>query len=338
MTTMIGRVYSQYQLQLSFKEQMMMSIRTFIPSLRRGFASSAILRSNTVLKVGYVPEHFSTPLFFAKSEGYYAQAGVEPEFVPYISGTGHMIQALNEREIDVAVGLTEGFVAGLGKGQDWYKIVGTYVQSPLCWAISTGINRNDISSIADLRGGKIGVSRIGSGSYVMPFVMAVENGWSEEFEFKVLTNFKNLRNGVNDGTADAFMWELFTSKKYYDTKEIKHIGSIYTPWPSWTITAHDTAIEAESATGAISKFFTAVNKGIKYFEANPETAVEYISANLDYTAADAREWMKTVKFVDDVAIVDKAVIVDKTVGILQKAGVITNEHVRTESFTFDVKS
>jgi ABC-type nitrate/sulfonate/bicarbonate transport system substrate-binding protein len=62
---------------------------------------------------------------------------------------------------DVSVGLTEAFVAGIGKGSDWYKLVGTYVQSPLCWAISTGSKRNDISSTADIRGKTIGISRIG---------------------------------------------------------------------------------------------------------------------------------------------------------------------------------
>jgi ABC-type nitrate/sulfonate/bicarbonate transport system substrate-binding protein len=86
----------------------------------------------TLLKVGYVPEHFSTPLFFAKEQGFYKNHGVEVEFVPFPSGTGHMIQSLKDKSINVAIGLTEGFVAGIGKGSDWYKIVGTYVQSPLC--------------------------------------------------------------------------------------------------------------------------------------------------------------------------------------------------------------
>jgi ABC-type nitrate/sulfonate/bicarbonate transport system substrate-binding protein len=39
------------------------------------------------------------------------------------------------------------------------------------WAISTGAKR-DINSVADIKGGKIGISRIGSGSYVMGFVLA----------------------------------------------------------------------------------------------------------------------------------------------------------------------
>ncbi|KAK9450602.1 uncharacterized protein V1518DRAFT_411219 [Limtongia smithiae] len=304
--------------------------------MQRGFSTTRTAAK--ALTVGYVPEHFSTPIFFAKNEGFYRDAGIEPEFVPYVSGTGHMIEALKAKDIDVAIGLTEGFVAGLGKGQDWFKIVGTYVQSPLCWAISTGINRADVTSVKDLQGGRIGISRIGSGSYVMPFVLAQQEGWKESFDFKILTNFKNLRVSVNDSSSDAFMWELFTSKRYYDTKEIKYVGKIFTPWPSWTITASSATVEAEAEKGSLAKFFGALNKGIGHFRANPEQAVEYIATNLDYTAEDARAWMETVQFVDDVAQVDEDAIVKRTVNILRQAGVITSNVLDTASFVHAVKS
>jgi hypothetical protein len=47
-----------------------------------------------------------------------------------------MITSLRAGEIDVGIGLTEGWVAGLGKtdleGDGGYRIVGTYVETPLC--------------------------------------------------------------------------------------------------------------------------------------------------------------------------------------------------------------
>jgi hypothetical protein len=46
-----------------------------------------------------------------------------------------MITALRDNEIDVGIGLTEGWVAGLGKDgvtDGGYSIVGTYVETPLC--------------------------------------------------------------------------------------------------------------------------------------------------------------------------------------------------------------
>ncbi|KAI9707683.1 MAG: hypothetical protein M1836_000645 [Candelina mexicana] len=82
------------------------------------------------LRIGFVPEHFSTPLHFAQKH-----FSLNATLVPFPSGTGHMIQSLQTNEIDVGIGLTEGWIAGLGKeGGDkaGYKLVGTYVETPLC--------------------------------------------------------------------------------------------------------------------------------------------------------------------------------------------------------------
>lgn len=43
-----------------------------------------------------------------------------------------MTSKLKDGTINVAVALTEGLTAGIANGQDWYKIVGTYVSAPLC--------------------------------------------------------------------------------------------------------------------------------------------------------------------------------------------------------------
>lgn len=233
-----------------------------------------------------------------------------------------MIQSLQSAEIDVGIGLTEAWVAGIAKNASNppYRIVGEYVKSPLCWAISTGSKRG-IIGVSQLEGGKIGVSRIGSGSYVMPFVLADQRGWLKKdvqpFEFVPLQTFEKLRNGVNDGTVDAFMWEHFTSKKYYDNGEIKRIGEIYTPWASWKIVAREPENEQ------LQQLFEKLNRGINHFEKNQDEAVEYISENLDYSAEDAREWLKTVEFVRDTSVVTKSDI-DKTIEILEKASVIAS--------------
>jgi ABC-type nitrate/sulfonate/bicarbonate transport system substrate-binding protein len=266
------------------------------------------------------PEHFSTPLEFAKQH-----YNLTAQLLPYPSGTGHMVTALQAGDIDIGVGLTEGWIAALGKAQAassdaGFRLVGTYVETPLCWAISTGSERSDITGVADLKNSTVGVSRIGSGSYVMSYVLADQNGWLEKdtkpFKVEVLDTFKNLRAGVNDKTADFFMWEHFTSKKYYDNGEIKRVGEIYTPWSSWKIVASNNADEAE-----VKDVLSKINQGVKHFEENQEEAVKYIYTNLDYSEEDAREWLKTVKFAKDVKGVDEAVV-ERTVATLRKAGVL----------------
>lgn len=81
-----------------------------------------------------------------------------------------MITSLRQNEIDIGIGLTEGWIAGLvgkeqiEKGADadgGYKVVGQWVETPLRWAIVTGRNRSDINEVDDLKGGRVGVSRLG---------------------------------------------------------------------------------------------------------------------------------------------------------------------------------
>jgi ABC-type nitrate/sulfonate/bicarbonate transport system substrate-binding protein len=288
-----------------------------------------------------IAEHFSTPLEFAKKH-----YGLDSKLLPYPSGTGHMVTALQSGEIDIGVGLTEGWIAALGKAQAkqedaGFRVVGTYVETPLCWAISTGARRSELNGINDLKGKKVGVSRIGSGSYVMSYVLADQQGWldtssnSPPFPVEALNTFANLREGVNGSTADFFMWEHFTSKRYYDNGEIKRIGEIYTPWSSWKIVAASDLLHPANwslSTNAskpalkeeLEDVLQKINKGVKHFEENQEEAVQYISTKLDYSEEDAREWLKTVRFAKDVRGVERQVV-DKTVGILQKAGVLGGE-------------
>ena len=281
------------------------------------------------LRVAYIPEHFLTPLFFAEQNGYYAEHGLEIEFVQVLEGTGRLIKLLNDNQVDIAIGLTEGFVADIGNGNDTYKIVDTYVKSPLCWAISSGTKRDEITSEKDLAGKRISVSRIGSGSYIMSFVLGLQLKFEEPYfkDFVVRSNFKNLRDSVNlvgpeSDHSEAFMWEHFTLKKYYDNGEIKKIGEIYTPWPSWVVTVRRLVLEEHRQD--IKNFLSSVHKGIQHFVENPDKAVTHISTHLDYTKEDATAWLSTVKFNEDIGVkpIDWATVVDKTAKVLGTAGVL----------------
>ena len=192
------------------------------------------------------------------------------------------------------------------------------------WAISTGAQRPEVKSVESLQGSKIGVSRIGSGSYVMGFVLADQQGWLSPggrppfSDNVVLHTFAGLRAAVNSGAADFFMWEHFTQKRYFDAGEIRRVGEIYTPWSSWKIVASTDLPEDDAR---VRTLFDKLDQGVAHFNANQEEAVQYICTNLDYTEADAREWLKTVKFPAQTKGV-KAETVESCVAILQKAGVL----------------
>jgi len=157
----------------------------------------------------------------------------------------------------------------------------------------------------------------------MSFVLADTKGWLETpgaapFEVVPLQTFAKLREAVNDKTADFFMWEHFTSKKYYDNGEIKRVGEIYTPWSSWKIVARDAGDER------LRGIFESISKGVQYFEEHQDEAVGYISTELDYSKEDATEWLKTVRFPKDVEGVSEKII-EQTIGVLKKAGVLGDD-------------
>lgn len=207
------------------------------------------------------------------------------------------------------------------------------------WAVSTGAARPDITSIDSLNGRKIGVSRLGSGSYVMGFVLADQQGWlssqknptagssssssssSTYSDFVILNTFENLRKAVNSGDADFFMWEHFTSKRYYDSGEIRKVGEIYTPWSSWKIVAGTRLVRDGQLDLRLHTLFEKLDQGIRHFNDNHDEAVKYISTELDYSEEDAREWLKTVRFPARTEGVDLSVA-ENTVATLRKAGVL----------------
>jgi hypothetical protein len=299
------------------------------------------------LRIGYVPEHYLLPLHLTTFP-------FPVTLIPFPSGTGHMITSLRTDAIDLAIGLTEGWVAGLltaqGQKEKGYTIVGRWVQNPLRWAIVTGRDRADINTLADLHHHRrVGVSRLGSGSHIMAFVLAQQEGWtssssqpSTPLSFIPLGPLPSLISGVTgqpntDPTADFFMWEHFTTKPYFHAAEdshsppppLKKLGEIYTPWPSWHIAASQKTFPHPDRDERLASAFAALDQGITKFNQDPEIAVRMLGtgeAGCHYGEEDAREWLKKVEFADSTRGVDGRVLGD-VLKVLQAAGVVDKEVV-----------
>lgn len=201
-----------------------------------------------------VPEQVNLPIQRSLEKGTFLKYGVDVNYITVPEGTGAMLSEIHNNKADLAITVTDGFIAGQASGYD-VQLVGTYVDSPLTWAASTHPN-SPYDSIEELFQNKenvnVGISRLQSGSHTMSFYMTdlleakmrrrdhsycdhSKKTAKEKLKFKVLGSFPNLRKGILKEDIDIFLWEVFTTKPYFDSGDLKYIGEISTPWPAFSI-------------------------------------------------------------------------------------------------------
>ncbi|MDC6405608.1 MULTISPECIES: substrate-binding domain-containing protein [Maribacter] len=188
------------------------------------------------VKIVGVPEHFNLPWHLALEEGAFEDRGIDLQWEDIPEGTGRMCQLLSENKTDLAIILTEGIVKSISEGNQ-VKIVQEYIASPLLWGVHVSA-QSDFEHLSDLRGAKAAISRFGSGSHLMAFVQAQNEGWDlNALQFEVINDLEGAIKSLSEGTADYFMWEHFTTKPIVDDGVFRRLGDCPTPWPCFMLVA-----------------------------------------------------------------------------------------------------
>jgi ABC-type nitrate/sulfonate/bicarbonate transport system substrate-binding protein len=197
------------------------------------------------LKIGGVPEHFNLPWRLAIEEGKFKEAGIELHWSDMTGGTGQMIKGLQAGTIDIAVLLTEGISRAILKGLD-AKIISVYVQTPLIWGIHVPVNYG-INVLSDLDSKTFAISREGSGSHLMSFVLAQQQGCDPSaLSFNVVGDVYGGLWALNNDEAQGFLWEQYTTQPFVDQGKCKRIGEVLTPWPCFVIAVRSEVLNKEA--------------------------------------------------------------------------------------------
>lgn len=288
----------------------------------KGTLSRTLLASHKgrclgTLRVAGVPEHFNAPFHLASERGLYKEQGVNFEWAMTPQGTGAMAEALENGKVDMAVMLSEGAVARAAAGAT-FKVVGTYVQSPLRWGIHVK-SGSPIKTIDDLKGKTFGVSRMLSGSHLMAHVLAHQKNWQPDTDapVKVVHTLDGAREAMASGEIDVWLWEKFTTKHLVDQGEWDIIGEVPTPWPCFCFAASEKALETKSA--EIRAVIEATKKVSDEFKFNREgSTTSYVSENHQLDLIDAKEWLSGTEWACSLQV-DEATL-DKTQAALVAIG------------------
>jgi ABC-type nitrate/sulfonate/bicarbonate transport system substrate-binding protein len=244
------------------------------------------------IKIAGVPEHFNLPWHLAIENGDFEKQNIDLQWTDVPEGTGKMCQMLRDGETDIAVILTEGIVKDIVAGNP-SKIVQVYVESPLIWGIHVAANSN-YKTLADLKNKKVAISRLGSGSQLMAYVNADNQGWkTDNLEFEIVNTIDGAVEALTNGTADYFMWERFMTKPLVDKGIFRRIADCPTPWPCFVIAVREEVLENNPV--LISKILEIINQTTEDFKEIPSID-KTLASNYHQKIEDIQEWISLTQW------------------------------------------
>lgn len=239
------------------------------------------------LKVGGVPEHFNLPWRMSIEEGKFREKGIQVHWSDMGGGTGQMIRGLENGTLDVAVLLTEGITRAILKGLD-ARIIQVYVTTPLHWGIHVPYH-SDIDHVSQLEGKTFAISREGSGSHLMSYVKASQEGWNtDDLKFNVIGDLYGGLWALENDRAQGFLWEKYTTHPYTEQKKCRYIGEVVTPWPCFVIAARNDVYDKHSE--ALKTMCDVVAKKAQELKQN-ENAVDIISWRYNLRRSHVENWL-----------------------------------------------
>jgi len=244
------------------------------------------------VKIAGVPEHFNLPWHLCIENGEFEEENIDLQWTNVPEGTGKMCQMLRDGETDLAVILTEGILKDISAGNP-SKIVQVYVQSPLIWGIHVDA-KSDFQTLKDLKNKKAAISRLGSGSQLMAYVNANEQGWEmDDLEFEIVNTIDGAVDALTNKKADYFMWERFMTKPLVDKGVFRRIDDCPTPWPSFIIVGRDEFLKKNAKT--VETILKIINKTTVDFKEIPEIDKK-LSKLFNQKAEDIKEWLKLTQW------------------------------------------
>lgn len=244
------------------------------------------------IKIAGVPEHFNLPWHLCIENGAFESEGIDLQWTDVPEGTGKLCQMLQTGETDIAVILTEGIIKDIVAGNP-SKIVQVYVNSPLIWGIHVDA-KSKYERLSDLENTKVAISRIGSGSQLMAYVNAHNQGWkTDNLHFEIINTIDGAVEALSNGTADYFMWERFMTKPLVDKGIFRRIDDCPTPWPCFVIAVRNEVLENHPE--AVEKILEIINQTTSEFKEIPSID-RTLSERYHQKLEDIQEWLSLTEW------------------------------------------
>lgn len=245
------------------------------------------------LRLGGVPEHFNFMWHLPVARELMRKYGVVYSWTDFPGGTGAMCSALEAKELDMAIMLTEGAISAISEGKE-FKILFPFVMSPLFWGVFISAKRDRPLPLA-FQNAKFAISRLQSGSHLMAKYLSQRDGSNlSQQNFVICNDLKGARDAINSEQADYFLWEKYMTRPLVRVGEFREIDEVSAPWPAFVFVVNSgfDILETESWKQAVYELTS------NYLLETRQEIISGIISAFDLSKNDAENWLDEVKYYD----------------------------------------
>ncbi len=282
------------------------------------FLLVAAMAQAEALKIGGVRSTAAGALYIATEKGYFAAAGIEPEFIDF-DAPGPVPVAVVSGAIDIgATGVSAEIYSLAGQGAlkiiagqaheaKGYQVNGFIVSNA---AAGAGLTRFD-----QLAGHSVAISQIGSPVHYAAAQVALKHGIAlERLRFLPLQSNSNILSAVIGGTADTGVIPATVMAPALARGDLKLLGWIgdEAPWQSSAVLVAPRTIDARP--DLVKRFLGALRRGLRDYHnafSAPDgsrrdgpTAPEILAILAKYTGQPAEQLRHGIPYVDPEARLD----------------------------------
>lgn len=247
---------------------------------------------DTLLRIGGVPEHFNLPWQLAAERDIFSGHGINMAWTVYAGGTGAMTKALQSGELDVAILLTEGFLAAAHQGLQ-AKIAKVYIDTPLIWGIYSGAgSRRNVLEYGDRP--QFAISRMGSGSHLMATIDAQQRNYHiDADQWTIVNSLHGAMESLARNETHYFYWEKFMTRPFVHQGIVNLVGEFSAPWSSFLIVVSEQALATKA--DKIQTLLQVMNAECISFKQDNASPI-YLGKRFDMSLAEARQWLRTTQW------------------------------------------
>ncbi|MBC2665307.1 ABC transporter substrate-binding protein [Novosphingobium flavum] len=216
---------------------------------------------------GFEGINSATPLFVAKKQGFFKEAGLDVTYISLSSGAAAVAAAIKVKEIDVGLGAASQWISDAARGAIQGKIIGEFTDNN--YVILGG---NGITDVRQLEGKIFAISAHNGGDHMYSQAVLKRFGVpADKVTWLPMGEPASRLSALTAGKVDATELPLTNLPAAARDKVILTPDNTPVPFVSNAIFARQGLIDANR--DAVKKFVAAIGRASDWIRAHPAEAV-----------------------------------------------------------------